>query len=179
MTDTVEARVARGAAWLDEKYPGWYSKIDLSVLDISDCYQCVLGQVYTGCIPAEERGQLTAQVAKAWADSSGRSESYWEAAISRWGGYSILNELHALLNSGRPYGFLAQRSSDYDPDETEGDYQALLGDYQALLDEWTRVIIQRRLDEHPDVAAQIDAFLANPSTGVRRERPTRQPELVS
>lgn len=146
MIDTAEVRVARGAAWLDEKYPGWYSKIDLSVLDISDCYQCVLGQVYTGCIPTEERGQLIAQVASIYALNHGGPADTWTLQISGWGGYSILNEAYELINSGRPYGFHAQLSRF-------GTLEEIDDDYQALLDEWTRVIIQRRLDDHPDVAA--------------------------
>lgn len=140
----VKARVARGADWLDEKYPGWFKVIDLAILDISDCHQCVLGQVYTGCIPAGERGQIVAQVVKHLVESSGADEGCWENQVFGWGGYSVLNDFHALLDGGRPYGFLAQCSLDDDLDEIEGDYQ-------ALLDEWTRVIIERRLAEHPEV----------------------------
>lgn len=36
--------VATGAAWLDEVSPGWEREIDLGTLNISDCYNCVLGQ---------------------------------------------------------------------------------------------------------------------------------------
>ena len=43
---TVTERVARGAALLDEKIPGWDSRIDLDVLDIDSCAQCILGQVF-------------------------------------------------------------------------------------------------------------------------------------
>lgn len=42
---TVESRVARGAAWLDQVVPGWERKIDLSRLDLADSCQCILGQV--------------------------------------------------------------------------------------------------------------------------------------
>jgi hypothetical protein len=41
-----EAEVARGAAWLDEVAPGWERKIDLSVLNLDSCRQCVCGQVF-------------------------------------------------------------------------------------------------------------------------------------
>ena len=40
----IKKRVARGAALLDEKRPGWEAMIDLSSLDISDPYKCILGQ---------------------------------------------------------------------------------------------------------------------------------------
>jgi hypothetical protein len=39
-------RVARGAAFLDKRYPGWQDQVDLTRLDIDSCYQCVLGQLY-------------------------------------------------------------------------------------------------------------------------------------
>lgn len=38
-------RVAKGAALLDERRPGWALVIDLPTLDISDCDYCVLGQL--------------------------------------------------------------------------------------------------------------------------------------
>ena len=38
--------VARGAALLDEKAPGWIDKIDLSTLNIASDRLCILGQVY-------------------------------------------------------------------------------------------------------------------------------------
>lgn len=44
--DTVEARVARGAAWLDEHEPGWERRIDLALLALKDSCRCVLGQVF-------------------------------------------------------------------------------------------------------------------------------------
>lgn len=44
--DTFEARVARGAAWLDEVQPGWERRIDLSKLELRSACRCVLGQLY-------------------------------------------------------------------------------------------------------------------------------------
>lgn len=45
----VAARVARGAEWLDKVHPGWERRIDLSVLVLSDCTKCVLGQLVPNC----------------------------------------------------------------------------------------------------------------------------------
>jgi len=39
-------RIERGAALLDDKVPGWQDKIDLATLDMSNCANCVVGQVY-------------------------------------------------------------------------------------------------------------------------------------
>lgn len=41
----IEARVARGAALLDEKEPGWWEKIRIEELALSSCYRCVIGQL--------------------------------------------------------------------------------------------------------------------------------------
>jgi len=38
-------RVARGAALLDEKIPGWFRSVDVDTLQISSCHLCVLGQL--------------------------------------------------------------------------------------------------------------------------------------
>jgi hypothetical protein len=41
----VEERVAKGAALLDEREPGWDARIDLGRLALTDCGDCVLGQL--------------------------------------------------------------------------------------------------------------------------------------
>jgi hypothetical protein len=43
---TVAERVARGAALLDEREPGWAERIDLGRLDVMSECRCVLGQLY-------------------------------------------------------------------------------------------------------------------------------------
>lgn len=39
-------RVAKGAALLDERLPGWWNKVDTKNLDTGDLDHCVLGQLY-------------------------------------------------------------------------------------------------------------------------------------
>jgi hypothetical protein len=47
MTETAVAQsVAAGAAFLDERMPGWPERIDLDKLDLSGCWRCVLGQLF-------------------------------------------------------------------------------------------------------------------------------------
>ena len=41
-------RVTRGAAFLDERYPGWEKHIDPFILNINNCFNCILGQLYFG-----------------------------------------------------------------------------------------------------------------------------------
>jgi hypothetical protein len=49
--DNVAEYVARGVALLDEKHPGWHTEIDLAVLALDDCSQCVLGQMFYDHVP--------------------------------------------------------------------------------------------------------------------------------
>jgi hypothetical protein len=42
------SRVARGAAFLDEKAPGWEKRINTQILDVADPAVCVVGQIYGG-----------------------------------------------------------------------------------------------------------------------------------
>lgn len=42
--ESVEARVARGAAWLDVNKPGWERSIDLSKLNMPNPDWCICGQ---------------------------------------------------------------------------------------------------------------------------------------
>lgn len=43
---TVEERVAKGVALLDDKRPGWRSEINTDILVMSDSRDCLLGQLY-------------------------------------------------------------------------------------------------------------------------------------
>lgn len=146
----IAVRVARGAAWLDEKYPGWWAKIDLSTLDLSRCTQCVLGQVYTGVIPPSEQGQVLAQaimqVTQGWLDEEEWAQDYrLQVADGTFGGYQILTDFHELPDDGEWHGFVAAA------DRGTVDEAAMAAEYVLLLDEWTKVILTRRLAAHPDV----------------------------
>lgn len=44
----IRDRVAKGCALLDAKRPGWADQIELSDLEMSDCHECVLGQLFDG-----------------------------------------------------------------------------------------------------------------------------------
>lgn len=45
MEDVFRARVAKGAALLDERRPDWFTRVNLNSLCMSSCYMCVLGQL--------------------------------------------------------------------------------------------------------------------------------------
>lgn len=44
--DQARQAVAKGAALLDERNPGWRERINLGTLEIGSVYDCVLGQLY-------------------------------------------------------------------------------------------------------------------------------------
>lgn len=44
--EAMQATVAAGAALLDERYPGWAGRVDLSQLDMRYPRHCVLSHVY-------------------------------------------------------------------------------------------------------------------------------------
>lgn len=46
MAETITARVQRGAKLLDKELPGWHTRINLHNLDLNNCEQCILGQLY-------------------------------------------------------------------------------------------------------------------------------------
>lgn len=43
---TIQKRAARGAAFMDQKRPGWHNEIELGLLDIECGACCILGQIY-------------------------------------------------------------------------------------------------------------------------------------
>lgn len=45
---TITERTERGAALLDARRPGWWQRIDLDRLDLSDTCDCVAGQISGG-----------------------------------------------------------------------------------------------------------------------------------
>lgn len=129
----IKERVARGAGWLDQRYPDWWNKIDLGTLEVSNCHMCVLGQVYTGCIPTRERNQILAQVL-------GRTPQ--QVTLDSIPGYDVLSAYYELGELAIGLGFaIGWPLRFFSPKE----------EYAALTDEWTRVIISRRLEAHPDI----------------------------
>lgn len=44
VSEDMQLCVKRGAAWMDEHYPGWIERINLSELDMNNCHRCIIGQ---------------------------------------------------------------------------------------------------------------------------------------
>lgn len=46
MIVTMDDVVATGGLFLDEHYPGWFTKVDRDKLNMYDPFDCLLGQLY-------------------------------------------------------------------------------------------------------------------------------------
>lgn len=133
---SIDERVALGSAWLDIHYPGWWKSIDLGTLSVSSCHECVLGQVYSGHIPADEQAELVAQVlanmrrveARVFAESLATQQS---------GGFNVLYELHEMRNTAPEMGFSIHWERFVSDSVSE--------EYTLLTDAWTKVVISRRM----------------------------------
>lgn len=149
----IAERVARGAVWLDEHYPHWVGKVEISTLDLASCHLCVLGQVFTGCIPADEQSQILAQVLNM---HTGAELTTMREAVAdgSWGGFNTLYEHHRLLGTIAGLGFSTDWMGPIGPDGAMISAKDELG---LLTDEWTRVIISRRLAAH---AAELELVAA-------------------
>jgi hypothetical protein len=55
LEDSAEARVAKGAAFLDRAQPGWRKRVSTLDLDIRHARHCMLGQVFGDVRTAQER----------------------------------------------------------------------------------------------------------------------------
>jgi len=80
--------VITGPSLLDDKYPGWYKKIDLEKLDMYSAYNCILGQLYGTFRKGfrdlhldDDRFNLEELIHMGFFDSTGDEESEWILAI--------------------------------------------------------------------------------------------------
>jgi hypothetical protein len=118
--ETIPARVARGAALLDEKLPGWIERIDLDELDLANCFGCVLGQTFFN---EWDEAEYTIH-AECTPYDFGASELFdIEASYA-----SVM-----LAREPGVYGFTGV------PEETDKERA-----FDALTAEWKRVILARR-----------------------------------
>lgn len=117
---TAHELVARGAALLDSKLPGWADQIDLDALKLDDACACVLGQI----------GQKQYNLDRlSWDSNDGRAPSFVAFGNMIWG----LN----LSNHGQDYGFDATPNAD-------SDAELWLVSYGDLQDAWKGEIVARR-----------------------------------
>jgi hypothetical protein len=119
-TATVQERVARGMALLDEMAAGWWQpgNIDLKKLDLAGPCKCVLGQLFI--------------------DRHGNDDWSWYSIISEYGLDPQLNPASRVTRvTDWDCGF----NADIAPGVTT---MALHREYEALTAEWKRVILARR-----------------------------------
>lgn len=116
-----ETRVARGAAYLDSKWPEWAQHINTDALDMGSSCSCVLGQM---------TGDYNTAIRNLW------PESMWGRVVS------ACNDLYPRADrTSEALGFDAP-DSDF---ELERDV-----DYRRLQDAWIEAIADRRLSTTPN-----------------------------
>lgn len=118
--DTIPARVARGAALLDEKLPGWVERIDLGELDLANCFGCVLGQTFYN------------EWDEAHLDIRGGITPYDFGAAELFG-FEATSAAALLAREPGVYGFTGI------PEEADKE-----ATFDALTAEWKRLILARR-----------------------------------
>jgi hypothetical protein len=91
------ARAAAGAALLDRVVPGWWRRVRIRPLDISDDCNCVTGQLFGTYTKGLEELELATAEAKDYGFDKQGGESYW-TLTDAW-----RNELRAR-RYGRPVG---------------------------------------------------------------------------
>ena len=79
---TVTERVARGAALLDAKMPGWAARIDVEWLQLSSCTRCVLGHLFGEFSQACDL--LGIRGSEYGFDNGPRDELFYELAPALW-----------------------------------------------------------------------------------------------
>jgi hypothetical protein len=74
--------VDAGAALLDERLPGWRDEIHPASLDLEQCEQCVLGQLFG----EYERGRMLLGLSRSRAMGLGftRRGTTWERLTAAW-----------------------------------------------------------------------------------------------
>jgi hypothetical protein len=94
--ETAQIVAARGAEFLDNEDPDWYKKVDRQTLRMSDCVQCVLGQLYGSYVAAcRELDFVTGTAVSLGFDKLiGGYEDYWDYLNAAW-----INEISDRLAS--------------------------------------------------------------------------------
>lgn len=152
--NTAATRVARGAAWLDTHYPNWWKTIDLGTLNVASCTRCVLGQVFTGTIPADEQDQILAQVIVqpgTFQYGTSMAEARRMVKAGTWSGFVSLVDMHSLTFFTSAMGFAAGEM--FDP--VTGEDVEAREQFELLNAEWTRLIIERRINENLAEVTQL------------------------
>jgi hypothetical protein len=130
MLQIIQKRVTAGAALLDEKMPGWYKKIDLDSLELSDERHCVLGQLFDEpvTVPLWKRLGYSSPV---HALNAGYDATSPVCVANYTAGKEVLG-----LEHGGPFGFDV-------PDYEDPDYgKYSFGDLDVA---WTALIQERQL----------------------------------
>jgi hypothetical protein len=120
---TINARVHRGAALLDEKFPGWESSVNVSTLNLESSCNCVLGQKFGDFVVGSQKIGFTDYAGTAPLPDYGREQL----------------ESHGFLATVHRFELLPGyvRISDKELERIEAEYV-------ALTEAWRELIVDRR-----------------------------------
>lgn len=107
--DMARVAAARGAAFLDEKDPGWRSRINVAALDLREPCGCVVGQDYA----LRYADAFAARTKPAWPDDLADPYHYGLHEL----GIDGVDDRFAWENETR-FGFVASVMFDDDPAAT-------------------------------------------------------------
>ncbi len=88
-------RVAKGATWLDKKYPGWENEVRLDTLDMQKATSCIIGNVlgdYYYLINKSDVNPVYLGKSEEWAQDRGFVVLTDLSGYSDPRGYSFLQE---------------------------------------------------------------------------------------
>lgn len=131
--------VANGAQLLDEKLPGWWREITLDTLNLSDCRNCVCGQLAN-----------TAAVTAILAEAHGQDFVVNSVPLSVYAETLTMLNLSWRMHGEEDweqdynYGFNVKPYDDYADSITYDEWDKLSAEtFKALDVEWRRVIESR------------------------------------
>ncbi len=85
-----EECVRAGMAFLDKKIPGWLNMIVLKRLKMTDCYYCILGQLFGQfalgkfSLELSDRREAELGLNAYRSELNGRDDEHWHKVISCW-----------------------------------------------------------------------------------------------
>lgn len=112
----LQARVNRGAAWLDKHVPDWYTYVSLRSFDILNECKCVLGQVFK---PIRNRSVLSPRLIALAKSLRRKATGYYGDDTSMGSGYEDSKEVVVSNRFATSCGF------DMGDDGGSGDWDEL------------------------------------------------------
>lgn len=149
--------VNKGAAFLDEKDPGWWRIIDTSVLDLDDETNCVLGQTWNhyarkNDLPVTDQNGFEKFKAKVWPGSHNP-----DAPAEH--GFSVSNPVIDWINkTAKDYEISGIPRGEKYGGSLADPWTLLSATWEQLTKTWLVLIKARQNAETPEYAEMVEKF---------------------